>query len=90
MEIKPSIIDYLGKYEGGIFVKVGLTLDHSFYDALFYYTSDKMILTVDESMIQKMGKFIEEHPDYLDLMKFIISEVEPYEKIFDKLDDIDV
>ena len=34
--------------------------------------------------------FIEEHPEYLDLMKSIISMVEPYEKVFEKLDDINV
>jgi hypothetical protein len=90
MEIKPSIIDYLGKFEGGIFVKVGLSWQNDFYDAMFYYTEDKMILTVDDPMLEKMGKFIEEHPEYLELMKSIISMVEPYEKVFDKLDDINV
>ena len=73
MEIKPSVIDYLGKFEGGIFVKIGLIWQECFYDAIFYYTGDKMILTVDESMIEKMGKFIEEHPDYLELMKKIMQ-----------------
>jgi hypothetical protein len=90
MEIRPSIIDYLGKFEGGIFVKIGLMWNDTYYDAMFYYTNDKMILTVDETMIEKMGAFIEEHPEYLDLMKSIISMVEPYEKVFDKLDDINV
>ena len=61
-----------------------------YYDAMFYYTGDKMILTVDEPMIKEMGAFIEEHPEYLDLMKSIISSVEPFEKIFDKLDDINI
>ncbi len=90
MEIKPSVIDYLGKFEGGIFVKIGLMWSESYYDAMFYYTNDKMILTVDEKMIEEMGAFIEEHPEYLDLMKSIISMVEPYEKVFEKLDDINV
>ncbi len=89
MEIKPSIIDYIGKFEGGIFVKVGLTLNDHFYDSMFYYTSDKMILTIDEPMVEEIG-FIEDHPEYLDLMKMIISMVEPYEKIFDQLNDINV
>ena len=90
MEIKPSIIDYIGKFEGGIFVKIGLMWNESFYDAIFYYTADKMILTVDESMIDKMGNFIEEHPDYLEVMRYIISNVDSFDEVFNKLDDISV
>lgn len=90
MEIKTSIIDYLGTFEGGIFVRVGLMMDGDFYEGMFYYTTDKMLLTVDEPMIKKMGMFIEEREDYVEIMRSIISSVEPYDSIVDKLSEIDI
>ena len=35
MKIKASILDYIGKYEGGILTSVGLMLEGEFYDAIF-------------------------------------------------------
>jgi hypothetical protein len=88
MEIKASIIDYIGKYEDGILVSVGLMYDKNFFDSIFYYTNDQMIINVDEKMIENLGCYIEEHPYYQDLMIDIINKVEPYEKIIDQLDEI--
>ncbi len=88
MEIKPSLIDYIGKFEGGIFVKIGLMWNGNFYDSIFYYTNKDMVLTVDELMVSDMGDFIENHPNYTDLLKEIINLVEPYESIIKVLDDI--
>ena len=88
MEITASIIDYLGKYEGGILVSVGLMYKEEFFNSIFYYTDDKMIINVDDKMIQKMDHFIEEHPEYYTLMEDIINKVEPYESIINKIEDI--
>ena len=81
-----SILDYLGKYEGGILVSVGLMCEDNFYNGIFYYTSDKMIITVDDLFRQTVGE-IEETEDYLTLMESIINMVEPYENIIDDLKD---
>ena len=89
MKITASIIDYIGKYEGGILTSIGLMFESQFYDAIFYYTSDKMIITIDQKLIDKIGE-IEEHEDYLELMKFIINKVEPYEDIIQTLDEIKI
>jgi hypothetical protein len=88
MEITASIIDYLGRYEGGILVSIGLMYKDEFFNSVFYYTDDKMIINVEEKMIQKMGHFIEEHPEYYDLMLNIINKVDPYESIINKIEDI--
>ena len=88
MEIVPSIIDYLGKYEGGIFVSVGLMYKGKFYNSIFYYTQDKMIINAEEKMIEDMGFHIEKHKDYLDLLKSILEKCEPFEDIIDKLEEI--
>ncbi len=89
MEISPSIIDYVGRFENGIFVKVGLMWKDKFYDGMFYYTNKDMILTVDESMVVDMGNYIEKHPEYLNLLKSIINMIDPYESVFDNLDEIE-
>lgn len=88
MEFKMTIIDYLGTYEGGIFVKVGIMYRENFYDSLFFYTQDKMILTADEGLIEVLGVQIEDHPDYMELIQSIISKVEPYGNIYDQLEPI--
>ena len=60
MEIKASILDYLGKYEGGILVSVCLTYKDKFYNSIFYYTDNQMTINVEESMTQDIGYEIED------------------------------
>lgn len=88
MEFKTTIIDYLGKFEGGIFVKISIGWKGDFYDSLFFYNQDRVILTVDENMISKMGYDIEDHPEYMDLVESIMKMVEPYDKVYEELDNI--
>jgi hypothetical protein len=84
--IKPSILDYLGKYENGILVSVGLMYEGNFYNGIFYYTVDKMIITPDDNFTETVGE-IELLEDYLELMETIINMVEPYENIIGDLKD---
>jgi hypothetical protein len=84
--ITASILDYLGKYEGGILVSVGLMYEGNFYNGIFYYTSDKMIITTDDNFKEKVGE-IEMLEDYYSLMESIINMVEPYENIIGDLKD---
>lgn len=87
--MKASIIDYLGKYEGGILVNINLMFNEEYFDAIFYYTSDKMIITVEDSFIEKWGP-IEMNNEYLGLMESIINMVESYESIIDQLNDYEM
>ena len=84
MEITASILDYLGKYEGGILVSVSLMYKENCYDAIFYYTGDKMIITLNDKLHELIGD-IELTEYYLPLMKSIITMAEPYEDIIDTL-----
>lgn len=84
--ITASVLDYLGKFEGGILVSVGLMVESTFYNGIFYYTTDKMIITVDDNFRESFGN-IEELESYLPLMESIINMVEPYENIIDDLKD---
>jgi len=88
MEIKASILDYLGKYEGGILVSVGLTYKEKFYSSIFYYTDSQMIINVEESMTKDIGYEIEQHSDYIPLLKYLIRECEPFESVIDQLEEI--
>jgi hypothetical protein len=88
MEITASIIDYLGKYEGGILVSVGLMYKEEFFNSIFYYTGEQMIINVEDKMIEKMGHFIEEHTEYYTLMEDIINKVEPYDLVINQLQEI--
>jgi hypothetical protein len=88
MEITASILDYLGKYEGGILVSVGLMYNQKFYNSIFYYTSNQMIINVEEKMTQDMKYEIEEHKDYLLLLKSIISMCDPHENLINQLEEI--
>jgi hypothetical protein len=89
MKITASVLDYLGKYEGGILVSVGLVYENTFYNSIFYYTSDKMIINVDDELTEKIGN-IETTDDYIPLMESIINMVEPYDKIINQVKDYDI
>jgi hypothetical protein len=88
MEITASILDYLGKYENGILVSVGLMYNDKFYNSIFYYTENQMIINVEEKMTKDMGYEIEQHKDYLLLLKSIIEKCEPFEEVIEQLDEI--
>jgi len=47
-----------------------------------------MIINVEESLIEKLGMPIEEHPNYLELLKSIIEKVESYNDVIDVIDPI--
>jgi hypothetical protein len=86
VRITASILDYLGKFEGGILVSIGLMYENKFYYAIFYYTSDKMIINIDDNLKNEIGE-IELTDDYIPLMESIIKMVEPYENIINDLSD---
>lgn len=88
MEITASILDYMGKYEGGVLVSVGLMYKEKFYNSIFYYTESQMILSVEDKLLEELGTYIEEHPDYLSLLKSIIEKCESYEVVIEQLEEI--
>lgn len=89
MQITPSVVDYLGKYESGIVVLVSLMYQDNYYEGIFYYTDDRMIITVDDSLKSLIGE-IELHEDFFPLMEKIINIVQPYERIINDLKDYEL
>ena len=86
MKITASVLDYLGKFEGGILVTIGLMYENTFYNAIFYYTSDKMVISIDDNLKKEIGD-IELIDDYIPLMESIIKMVEPYDTVINDLKD---
>jgi len=84
--ITASIIDYLGKYKGGVMVSIGLMLDEEYYDAIFYYTDTQMIINTDNAMKEAIGD-IEAHENYYTLMESLINMVQPYEEVYKTLEE---
>jgi hypothetical protein len=89
MEIKASIVDYLGKFEDGIIVSIGIIYKEEYYDGIFYYTSDKMIMNVSQLFVDKWGE-VEEIDDYLKLMEWLINNVEPYETLINDIEEYQI
>jgi hypothetical protein len=88
MKITVSVLDYIGRYEIGVLVSCGLMYEGQFYGGIFFYTDTQMNINVEESLTQKLGHPIEEDPEYLDILRILISKVEPFEKVFSNLPDI--
>ena len=87
--MKVSVLEYLGKWEGGILVLLSLEYMDKFYEGIFYYTGDKMIINVEENLTLSLGNYIELWDGYANMMEEIINLVEPYEDIYDSLDELD-
>jgi hypothetical protein len=90
MKITASIIDYLGKYEIGVLVSVGLMYEGQFYGGSLFYTDTQMNINVEDSLTEKLGHQIEEHEEYLAILKYLIENVSPYEKIINQLEEINL
>ena len=81
-EINFDIIDYMGKLlDDAVLIKLSLSYQSKYYDAIFYYKGEKITLTVDEKLEKKLGGVIERWEGYVDLMYKIIDKLPPYQDI---------
>lgn len=87
--MKASILEYLGKWEGGILVLLSIEYMDNFFEGIFYYTVDKMIVNVEEKLKKSLGSEIELWEGYPKFMEDIINLVEPHEDIINDLNEID-
>lgn len=89
MEIKADIVDYMGKYENGVLVLLSINCDGSFSEGTVFYTEDNLVLTVDQSIEDKLGP-IEEWSGYKDLLESIFKKLIPCSEISTRIDDLDL
>jgi hypothetical protein len=82
-----SIIEYLGKVDGGILVLIGIVYQNTYYESTFFYNETDILLTVSEDLEQITGD-IKQHPQYPHILKDILKKVVPFTEIFDRIDDV--
>jgi hypothetical protein len=87
--MRASVLEYLGKWEGGILVLISIEYLDKFFEGIFYYTYDKMIINVDSGLKELLGSEIELWDGYPKFMEDIINLVEPYDEIYNDLEEID-
>jgi len=83
-----SIIEYLGKVDGGILVLIGIVYEDVYYESTFFYDKENILLTISEEMEEKVG-VITEHPNYPDLLRSILKQLVPFDELIDSIDPID-
>lgn len=87
MEMNFDIIDYMGKLtDNAVIIKISISYQNKYYDAIFYYKAELVTLTVDEKLEKKLGSVIERWEGYRDLMYKIIDKLPPYQDILRQVD----
>ena len=87
---KVDILDYMGKFEGGIIVQLNIFDGESHYNGTFFYTEDTIALTVDDNLETKLKTPIEDHPEYKKIVFDLLKKVVPHNELINSIDDIDL
>lgn len=89
MEIKVSILDYLGKIDNSILVLISFVYKGKYHEGIFVYTDEKILLTIDDSLEEAIGCRIEDYKEYTDILRFILKNVVPWSEMITRIDDVD-
>jgi hypothetical protein len=84
-KFEPNILFYKGKYKKGIIVNISIKFEDIYYDSLYYYDKNYMLLTVPDELEIKLGYSIKEDNDYLELINILSNIVDPYDQIIESL-----
>ena len=84
-KFEPIILFYKVRYEKGIIVNISIKFEDIYYDSLYYYDNEYMLLTVPDELEIKLGYSIKEDDDYLQLMLDLKSLVDPFDQIIESL-----
>jgi len=84
-KFEPIILFYKGRYKKGIIVNISIKFEDIYYDSLYYYDNEYMLLTVPDDLEIKLGYSINEDDDYLQLMLELKSLVDPFDQIIESL-----
>ncbi len=85
-----DVVEYLGKFDNAIFVKLLISNNDKFYDAVFYYKEDLITLTIDKGLETELGCTIEEWPGYSELVYLIIDKLPPYDILLEQVDKLNL
>lgn len=88
-DVKFDILDYLGKVEDAIFVSLTLAYQNIYYDAIFCYRRETLIITVDPKLEELWGCPIEDREGYSELLLSILKKLVPYDEMINRIDILD-
>ena len=83
-----SILEYLGKVEGGVLVLLAIVYQEEYSEATFFYNQSDILLTISEELEEKVGD-ITKNPQYIQILKDILKQIVPYEQMYDSIDPVD-
>lgn len=83
-----SVLEYLGKVEGGLLVLLAVVYQNQYYEATFYYNESEMILTISDELEKIVGDF-KTHPEYFNSLRDILKKVVPFDEMYDRTDPVD-
>jgi hypothetical protein len=82
-----SILEYLGKVEGGVLVLLSCVHQGKYYESTFFYDDKNIILTISDELESIVGE-IKTHPEYFDCLRDILRKVVPFNEMFDRIDPV--
>jgi hypothetical protein len=82
-----SILEYLGKVEGGVLTLVSIVYESKYYEATFFYNESDILLTVSEDLEKEVGD-IKLHPQYKELLRDLLKKVVPFDQMIDSIDPV--
>ncbi len=82
-----SVLEYLGKVEGGILVLLSVIYEKKYFEATFYYNDQHIVLTISDELESIVGD-IKTHPEYFDCLKDILKKIVPYNEMFERIDPV--
>jgi len=82
-----SILEYLGKVDGGVLTLISIVYESKYYESTFFYNQTDILLTISEDLELEVGD-IKRHPLYKDLLKDILRKVVPFEQMYDSIDPV--
>lgn len=90
MNIETSVLDYLGKIGNGVLALISFTYKDKYYEGMFYYTDEQIMLNVDDELESELGCGIKEYSEYEDILRFLIRNVVPWSEMINRIDEVDL
>lgn len=86
--INIDIVDYMGKFNEGVFVMLSVNYNNEFYEGTLFYTETDVRLTVDSRIEESLGCTIENWDGYMNLLEKTLRKCVPYSEIISRLDEV--
>ena len=75
-----TIKDYIGLIEKGIGVIVTIKYEEAIFEGLFWYDNNHHLLTIDDSLEEKIGP-IKQMETYASMLEFLKNSVPPFDEL---------